>query len=357
MIIHIYTFFIISILTLIGKKNKYMIILFLLLLVILDSIRDGSYYDYYSYKEHYYNRIGEKIFEIGYNFFVEVWRSLNSYNMMLFGIASLMYYNIFYKVYKLFEYESLIIFITFTQIIPYIGVNRQILSMIIFSIGINNYLIKDKLIGYIGCIGIATLFHISSLIGAPIGIIYYFKKKYIIKKLYKILLFGILLSNLFIVIGNDEIIRKIISIIGIDFLNKYVVYFYNNSNYNLNLFLYIIRNIQLILPLLFLKFNKKNEKNKKYEELLALFFIGVLFYYIIYFAFYGKFQILIGRMSLTLLGLFLPGYYVCTYKLLDKKRNKLIFKIVLMAILGTIFLKNILLSEETSQYIYRTIFN
>lgn len=360
MIIHIYTFLLIGTLTIIEKRNKYNIIFFLIVLSILDALRYKTYFDYNSYEQHYYFGTGQEVFEIAYNFFVMFCRLFNSYNLFLFVVAVLMYYYIFYKMYKLFNYSNFLVFIMFVQIIPYIGVNRQILSMVIFSIGIINFLIKDKIFKYIICIIISSLFHISSLIGIPIGILYYYKKEYIIKNLLNITLKIILFVNFFKLILNEIMLKNILNILNLNFLTKYTIYFGSNSQYKIELLANIIKTLHIFFPVFFLYFVRKfkgYKNDKKYEELLGLFYIGAVSYYMIYIIFYGKLQVLVGRMSLTLLGLFLPGYYICVYKLIKKKENKLFFKVLTICILGIIFLKTILFSEESYQYIYRTIFN
>lgn len=340
MIIHLYNFFILNMFFLIKKRKiqKRLIIFFLILLSVLDGIRYNCYFDYESYKDHYYKLKSGFIFENGYENFVDIFRIFNSYNFMLFIIAVLIYYFIFYKNYKILDNNLLYIYISFTQIIPFMGVNRQLLSIVLLCIGIRYLIINNKILKFILFCLFAGMFHITALTVMFIGIIYYFLGKYIWKNKIFITLIIVMISQIFIFYDINKILKLFLSICP--FFEKFDIYLINNAMYKMSILNYLIRNAELFFPLIYLYFlDKKNKKglNLLENRVIVLSLLGILAYYFIYFVFYGKFQILISRLGLTLRGIFLPMYYTSTYNLIDNKKIKKIFLILTLFIFGVFF--------------------
>lgn len=358
MIVHIYNLLILYVLIIYFslkhikiELQKYTVIFFLIILSILDGIRCNSYFDYTSYKLHYYKINLDFVFEKGYEIFVDFFRLFNSYNFMLFIISILVYYFIFYKNYKMLNYNILYIYISFTQIIPFIGINRQLLSMVLICIGLNYLIANNKIFKFILFCLLGGTFHITALFIIPLGIIYYFFNEFIWKNKIYIIFIIIAISHSFIFYDISNLLKTILSYNT--FLSKFTIYFTMDLGYRIGAFKYLIRNIELFLPIIFLYLNKKNSKKVIMNKHFTFGLIGILFYYFMYFTFYGKFQILVGRLGLTLRGIFLPLYYTSTCNLI---KNKKIFIMTSIITFGILFLKT-MLGEESYQYVYKTIFN
>lgn len=358
MIIHIYNFLFLSFFTIFFslykirlKEQKYFIIIFLSLISILDGIRYNCYFDYNIYKFHY-NKINLGfIFERGYEVFTDFFRFFKSYNFMLFVISILIYYLVFYKNYKILGNNILCVYIIFIEIIPFIGVNRQLLSICFLCIGIRYLIVSNKIIKFILFCLLGGSFHITALFIIPLGIIYYFFSKFILKNRIYIIFIIIVISHIFILYDVNKFLKTILSYNT--FLSKYIVYFTMDLGYKIGVFKYLIRNIELLLPIIFLYLDKKSNKRVIMNKYFIFGLIGILFYYFMYFTFYGKFQILVGRLGLTLRGIFLPLYYTSACNLI---KNKKVFVTISIVIFGILFLKT-MFGEESYQYIYKTIFS
>lgn len=346
MILHIYNYIVLTLISILSTKKsyKFFLILFYIYLTLADGTRFESYYDWFSYKNHFYDGASSEIMESGYNLLVKFIKIIGNYNFLLTIISFLLYFLGFFNVYNISK-NRISILIMFSIIIPYIGVNRQVISIIILSFSLK-YIIEKQFFKFILIILIAMLFHISSFLIVPMYFYDKIKIKYKASYFLKILFFCLFIP----IFKKVFIIFLMLLIKNVDFFEKFSVYFQESSEYKLSIFAIVFRNIEIYLPIILGFGYLKNKENK----ILNMGLVGMLYSYLIYILAYGEFQILL-RGIVTLKFLFMPIFYSETLQNINNKSlKKIIISIIFLIISFSMF--KALFGEQKNQYIYKNIF-
>lgn len=123
-----------------------------------------SYYDFFEKLTIEYS-IEDSDFEIGYTLFMYLIRLVtDNYTVYLIIHAIFFYTCFFYCITKISKYPFVSILVFYMITLPYLGMNRQFLSMAIFSVGLV-FLLKGQRLKFILSIAIAFLFHRTAIIG------------------------------------------------------------------------------------------------------------------------------------------------------------------------------------------------
>ena len=85
---------------------------------------------------------------------------------------------------------------SFSQIIPYMGVNRQLLSLVLLFIGMQ-FLLKQNIKYFLLYSFLGSTFHITALIVIPIGVFFYCLQSYILKNILKVIVLFIIITHVF----------------------------------------------------------------------------------------------------------------------------------------------------------------
>lgn len=346
MILHFLNYFFLLLISLFSSKRNYtfFIFIFFLYLSFIDGTRYETYYDWTSYKLHFYFSKGSQTMELGYNIVIDFIKKIMNYNTFLFLVSFLLYMVGFKNIYKIAK-NRITYIVLFSLVSPFIGINRQLIAIIILTFSLK-YILLKKRNRFLLIVCVASLFHVSSILILPIYYINKIRIKYSKKTLIYIIISAIS------VIYLKNIVLEIINLLAlyVDFFKKFLFYFKSSSENKMTFFPLLLRNLELFLPIFFVLKEKKLRQNK----VIDLGFKGVLYGYLIYLLSYGTFQILI-RALLTIKMLFMPLLYAETLNVIDNKKKRTIVTLILITLL-TFSLFKALLGPYKQQYIYKNIF-
>lgn len=303
--------------------KKKIALLLLLLLSIVDGIRNETGPDWFNYLKHYKREL-ESIFEIGYTLVENIFIQLKlDYNLFLFFISLFLYLGLFFNIFKLSRYKILGLFILYYLFVPYIGINRQMISLTILSFSVKYYF-ENKNKKFIIIILLSSLFHISSLLFA---VLYFFKKIKLIKKVclksfVGLVVFFFLKENIGVFL---EILKKI------SIFDKYISYFLYEKSEKISYFGLVMRIIEVYIPMLFLMSRKGVFINSSDKKIIEYCFVGLYVSLMIYILGYGQFQILVSRGTFIFKILLYPIYCSLIFQNINRIK-KVIFLIFIMSI-------------------------
>lgn len=125
--------------------------------------------------------IGDSPFEPGFALLFGMVKMLtDNYSVYLIIHAILFYSAFFYAIFKIANYPFVTLVIFYMIIVPYMGMNRQFLSMAIYAIALV-FLIDGKKWAFVGTMFLALLFHRTAILTIPIVLLTLnIDKKYII---------------------------------------------------------------------------------------------------------------------------------------------------------------------------------
>jgi transmembrane protein EpsG len=263
-----YFIFLILVTIFLFKKDKYSLILTLIIIVFFAGFRGGLGTDFSNYQNWYITTINDRYLEVGYVAFMNVF---NFFNYSVFHIQfffSSIYILLVFLVLKKYtlNYKSALFFFI---IFPFAYLYSFIFIRQYFAIGIIffsfQFLLKKKYDYYIIAVILGSLFHYTCL---PAGILIYFlyyfsnflNKKYLIIFLVLSILFSLTnCFNFFIIFFSDT---------------KYEGYFFHKNINEINFLKLIILNIEA----LFIIFHydtliKYNSKNKFFIPIVVFSFV------------------------------------------------------------------------------------
>ncbi|WP_270446936.1 EpsG family protein, partial [Fusobacterium varium] len=119
-----------------SKLTTYLIYLLLIYLSIFDGTRFETGPDWDSYLLHFYKGEYSQNFEWMYNKYVEFFRIIYpNYNVFLFIISLFLYFSLFKKI-MIYSKSNVSLIVLYSMVVPYIGINRQLISIgiIVYSI-------------------------------------------------------------------------------------------------------------------------------------------------------------------------------------------------------------------------------
>lgn len=282
-------FFLISFIVKDKNVKKIMIIIILIILCLVSGTRyNTGGTDYYVYKN-IYNYLptdinffdGIKILqnkyeiEYGFSLYMSIIKKIgfNYYGFTL--VNSIVFYTIFYKIIKKYDYNIFLILILFLYKFffynTFISI-RQPISILIFWLSLP-YLKEKKYLKYYLCCIFALAFHRSAIILFPIPLI---TNATISKKLYVI----IMLVCLFFYIFDIGSILNFSSILKVIFSNDTGamsrIDAYSNPSYGMNIF-YLLE-YYLIAIMIYMKYNKIYKYDGNSAFFLKLFICLAPFY-------------------------------------------------------------------------------
>src|SRR5574344_221881 len=264
--------------------------------------------------------IDDSEFDIGYVLLNYVIRILtDSYTIYLVIYAVSFYLLFFFSIFKLSKlpFVSLLLFYMIT--VPYLGMNRQFISMALFSVGLV-FLTKNKKMYFLLIILLGLFFHKTILL----GLLALFVNKKIPNKILLSLLIVVMLMSLAGIINYLSLGAFVF--LGNDIEKKMDFYTLNADNINIifTILAFIRKFIWIAILLIFDK--KIENKPPHYYMFFNLYFIGSCMYIL----FNGTiFQIFVSRALLyyNLMEIFLIPYVLT---LLRPNYGKLIVMFILV---------------------------
>lgn len=257
-----------------DKARLCLTLLVVLLLVCFDGLRWENGTDWENYYTFYKNSLDPEyeIFEVGYKYLNLVVHSVTeSYTVFLIIYALIMYLILW----CFFEYFSegvlLSFFVFFVLFVPFQGMNRQFLAILICLIS-TYFLVLDKKWLFVACVWFASLFHLTALLFL-VGL---FLRKSFSFKFYSVLLGVTLLLSLsgFVAYAVDTVASIVTG--GLAFRLS----FYSEteeSSGGLMIFAFI-RRLIWIVPILLIMRKNIEELPSHIILFFNFYFLGVLVY-------------------------------------------------------------------------------
>lgn len=218
------------------------------------------------------------------------------------------------------------------------NIMRQWIAMSIFLYALK-FAYDRKIIKYLLCIAIASIFHKTALLTIPIYFI--FQMKINIKNL------AILICGLLVVVWQFEnIITFIGSVLNMN-ITKYLLYFDNTTSTGSNGYAYVIIVLLLlcIIAFTYKKYIKENEQGK--NQILILILAGII-------SLAGTNSMIFGRLQLY----FIPIIIVVIpniLKLIPQRQRRVAY--FLIVILGMLYMYRSLLINGGEPLPYQSIFS
>ncbi len=265
----------------IKKISKILFFLLIFYLIIHDGIRWEIGTDWKNYNDYFNNCLNNgsntMSFSVGYVFINVLVRSISeSYTLFLFLHAFIVYGFLSYSLYKLSPRPIFSLLLYYGMMLPYLGMNRQIIALVICLFSLI-FLLNDKKSKFVLSVIIASLFHTSCLLFL---IAIFLRKEIKTKKLILLLSVVIILALLGIV---NKLPLNIIYIFASDdpmsTINKIGFYAENNfldTNIIFTILAIFKRLIWLIITFLILKYTRF--RNNYLIIFFNLYFFGSLIY-------------------------------------------------------------------------------
>lgn len=206
-----------------DKKIQLIFLLFVgLMLSVFVGLRweVGSDWDVYL---NHYNVVQGEQFELGYVFLEKIFYTNNlEYSYFLFSVTLVSIFSISYFLFSRVDYAIVaIMFFVANYMLSFMGGNRQIIAIGIVFLS-NAFIIDRNKFGFISCIFLASLFHISAIIYI---VAYFFTIDYISAKKRYIILVGCVIFGTYIAPALIDIAIKIFSFLGVGYVvNKLSLY-------------------------------------------------------------------------------------------------------------------------------------
>ncbi len=312
----------------IKKISKTLFISLIIYLIIHDSIRWETGTDWKNYYDYFSNCLNSgsntMSFSIGYVILNVIVRSISdNYTLFLFSHALIVYTFLSYSIYKLSPRPIFSLLLYYGIMLPYLGMNRQIIALVLCLFSLI-YLLNNNKRTFIFGVIIASLFHTSCLLFLiAIFLLKEIKTKTLVISLLLVIilaLFGVINKlplNLIYIFASDDPMSTI---------NK--IGFYAENNYlNTNIFFTILaifkRLIWIIITFLILKYTRFRNNN------LILFFNLYFFGSLTYILFNNTILQIIVARGLIYFNVF--EIFVISYMLLLNKG--IFYRTVLVSIL------------------------
>lgn len=333
-----------------GKSYSKLLFCFLTFLLILhDGLRWEVGTDWFAYYDFYKSCISsESDFEIGYVWLNKLVYTLTGgdYTIFLFLLACFVYLS-FQHLFKNYSvYPILSLLILYSSILPYLGMNRQIIAICICLFSVK-FILERKFLPWLILILLATLFHLSAIM----FIVTYFLDKKLSGKTI------VIISILSLIVA----LSGIVNLLPLDFFNNFgshiadrgEAYMNMEQNYvssTLNTLLGIIkRGIWIVLLLIY----RDRFKDYKYYN---LFFNIIFAGFIMYMIFSGTvLQFIVGR-GLLFFSLFETVMIPFIIKSSDRLSRLLIFIFIIGLCWYTIH-NGLAYYDREVFYPYKTIFS
>lgn len=298
-----------------NKSNKKLfLVLSFLPLFILSALRYGIGYDYLKIYVPMFNFIsnGVKVsWDIGAIWICKIINIFSNDYVYFFVITSFLILLFTYKgILKLSSYPALclLLFVLSGEYISSFNIIRQYIALSIFIYSLN-FILEKKMLKYIACILVASLFHNSAIVLIPIYFLCQLKTS-MMKQIAIIIICGLALPFI------SDLVYSILPYF------KYSSYL--NTDYNA----YDPSYVSLILSILsysvMLLFYKKNKSDKKYKLFLNINLLYILFA-ILSFKLIASYRLLVYFRFVQYFGLANLTQYI------EKPKNKLLYMILLVA--------------------------
>lgn len=353
MILYNSIFIFISLVILLRKKQKKFYIFLTLIFFVLSFIRWEMGTDWRTYFQTFFTKnVNEMIYvsEIGYRYLNNIiYRLFPSYTFMLFTIALIIFplkYSFMYR-YSSFPLLSLLMNFCLNRGDIFFVRHNIAIAILLFS---TKYIIEKKKTKFIISVGIATLFHWSSLI----FICSYFLYNYLKLKRCQIIFWvicGILLSKY-----NLTLFENIVNLIPASIYKEKLLFYLNNrltyiykAYLNANLVYIIALSNRLFLITLFIILYKKIEE--LYKKIFNLYFFGCLLY-----IFFYSISPEIARLA-NLFDDYALVLFPSLYKYMNKKYKKIIFLCITLMYLYLKLLSGLTSYSTGTYFPYKSIFD
>lgn len=142
------------------KINKILLVFIIFIFIIFDGLRWETGTDWENYKYSFDNALDINFnFEIGYSFYIYLFRNItDNYSIFLLSTSLLFYSIIFYKIFIFSNKSFFSIFFLIGTLPWYSGAIRQMISLIFFLFAID-YCIKRNYLKFITFVFIGITFH------------------------------------------------------------------------------------------------------------------------------------------------------------------------------------------------------
>lgn len=312
-------------------------LIIILLTSILVAYRDYSIgTDTLMYASIYLNNANFEGHEIGFRFLVKFFNLFTNEPTFFFGFVCFLITFFYFLVFKNLTYIKsnnlifLLLFFSLIFISSWYFSNitnglRQGISLSIIYYALLRYFIFKKYFYFFIFYLIGLMFHYTSIFILPFLVIYHFISFRIF-----LYLWGVL--SLFFILGVNEIIfHNILSVMGYEkiynLIKEYGLPEYNYYGFHWNFFIYTI--FFPIISLLIFYFSKNREKTLP-EEILKIYFMLCLPYFILGFANYSNRYALIAWA-------FIPFLQLVIIKQLNLSKNILLLFSITLLFFGMIF--------------------
>lgn len=273
-----------------DKKIQLIFLLFVgLMLSVFIGFRweVGSDWDVYL---NHYNFVQGEQFELGYVFLEKIFYTNNlEYSYFLFFITLVSIFFISYFLFSRVDYAIVaIMFFVANYMLSFMGGNRQIIAIGIVFLS-NAFIIDRNKFGFISCILLASLFHISAIIYI---VAYFFTIDYVSAKRRYFILVGCVVFGSYLAPALIAIAIKIFSLIGVtyvvDKLTTYQSVIFDNFS--------ITSMLKKIIILLFFDLYYQQVLSKVKKE-FCNFFYNLYFFSVIFDAVVGPINAAFMRAS------------------------------------------------------------